>query len=484
MMTAPARSSAAFMRTIGAVALLCVALPAQAEEAALVENYMLDNGMEVVVIPDRRAPVVTHMVWYKVGSADEEPGKSGIAHFLEHLLFKGTVKHPAGEFSARIAAVGGRENAFTSFDYTAYFQQIAPTELATMMEFEADRMRNLVLTDEVVAPERDVILEERGQVVESNPQSLLGEAVNATLYQNHPYRLPIIGWRHEIEKLGRQDAIDFYQRYYAPNNAVLVVAGDVDVAEVRAMVDETYAKIERGPDLPERVRPTEPEQRASRTVTLVDDRVGVPSYSTRWVVPSYNTAEGREAEALDVLSEILGGGKRSRIYQELIVRQGIAASAGAFYQGTSLDASSFGVYGTPRGDATLDQVEAAINAEIEKLVADGVTEDELERAKKRYVRSMIFARDDQSGMARIYGAALTTGGTVEDVAEWPDRIGAVTVQDVQAAARRYLDQRRSVTAYLLPGEGAKQSGEGAEQPTEDIVGPGEGTEQPDEGVQQ
>lgn len=439
------------------VAFMLVVPPAVwAQDQATIENYVLDNGMEVVVIPDRRAPVVTHMVWYRVGAADEVPGKSGIAHFLEHLLFKGTSKHPAGEFSNRIAAVGGRENAFTSYDYTAYFQQVAPQELATMMEFEADRMRNLVLTDEVVDPERRVILEERGQVVESNPQALLGEAVSSTLYQNHPYRIPIIGWRHEMEQLSRQDAIDFYGRYYAPNNAVLVIAGDVDLGEVRTMVDATYAKLERGPDLPPRVRPTEPPQIANRAVTYSDARVGVPSMSKRWVVPSYNTGEGNEAEALDVLSEILGGGTRSRIYQELIVKQGIAASAGAYYQGTSLDASSFAVYATPRGEATLEQVEAAIDAEIARIVADGVTEDELEDAKQRYVRSMIFARDDQSGMARIYGSALTTGSTVEDVRQWPDRIRAVTAAEVQAAARRYLDGSRSVAGYLLPKDGAAQ----------------------------
>ena len=455
-MSSPRSRGLAALSRSSLLALMLLPVTASAQDEAAVENYVLDNGMEVVVIPDRRAPVVTHMVWYKVGAADEAPGESGIAHFLEHLLFKGTQAHPAGEFSARIAAVGGRENAFTSYDYTAYFQQVAPGELATMMEFEADRMRNLVLTEEVVAPERQVILEERGQVVESNPQALLGEAVSAALYQNHPYGVPIIGWRHEMEQLSQQDAIDFYESYYAPNNAVLVIAGDVDVDNVRTLVDATYAKLERGPDLPPRIRPSEPEPIAKRTVTYADDRVGVASMSKRWVVPSYNTAEDNEAEALDVLSEILGGGTRSRIYQALIVKQGIAASAGAYYQGTSLDASSFAVYATPRGEATLEEVEAALDAEIARIIADGVTEDELDDAKRRYVRSMIFARDDQSGMARIYGSALTTGSTVADVEEWPDRIRQVTADQVQAAARRYLDDSRSVAGYLLPGEGAAQ----------------------------
>jgi len=422
------------------------------QEAPQIENFTLDNGLEVVVIPDHRAPVVTHMVWYKVGSADEEPGKSGIAHFLEHLMFKGTEKYGPGVFSARIAEVGGRENAFTSYDYTAYYQQVAPDLLPEMMAMEADRMTNLILTDEVIAPERDVVIEERNSRVENEPRSLLSEEVNATLYQNHPYRFPVIGWMHEIEKLNRDDAIEFYRRHYAPNNAVLVIAGDVEPAAVRELAEETYGKVARGPELPPRLRPTEPEQNTRRTVTLNDARVGVPNFSKRWLVPSYTTAEPGAAEALDILSEVLGGGVRSRLYQELVVKQGIASSAMAYYQGTALDDTMFMVLGSPRGDATIEDVEKAIDAEVAKIAADGVTEEEVEKAKKRFVRSMIFARDEQDGMARIYGSTLTTGGTAEDIANWPDRIRAVKAEDVKAAAARWLDGRRAVAAYLLPQE--------------------------------
>ncbi|MCV0395363.1 MAG: insulinase family protein [Rhizobiaceae bacterium] len=421
-----------------------------AGDGADISTFTLDNGLEVVVIPDRRAPVVTHMLWYKVGSADEQPGKSGIAHFFEHLMFKGTENHPAGEFSAAIAAIGGQENAFTSYDYTAYFQQVDPASLETMMRFEADRMTNLVLTDEVIDTERDVIIEERGQRIENEPDAILGEELDATLYQASPYRLPIIGWMHEIEQLNREDAIDFYRRYYAPNNAVLVVAGDVDTDTVQRLAEETYGEIPRGPNLPARIRPTEPEQNTRRTVTLDDPRVTTPTFRTAWVVPSYTTAETGQAEALDLLSEILGGGLRSRLYRELVVKQGIAASAAAYYRGTALDDTSFIVYGQPRGEATIAQVEEAAMAEVAKLAAEGVTDDELEAAKKRFKRSMIFARDSQSGMARIYGTTLTTGGTVADVAEWPDRIDAVKAEQVQAAAKRYLEASRSVTGYLMP----------------------------------
>ena len=446
------------------LALVLLAGPAAAESPAdkspgdktLAENqissFLLDNGMEVVVIPDRRAPIVTHMVWYKVGSADEPPGKSGIAHFFEHLMFKGTAKHKAGEFGAKIAEIGGSENAFTTDDYTAYYQTVTPAALETMMEFEADRMRNLILTDAVIGPERDVVLEERRSRVENNPEALLSEEIDATLYQNHPYRIPVIGWMHEMEKLNRTDAVAFYDRYYAPNNAILIVAGDVDSKEVRALAEKTYGKVARGPDLPPRIRPSEPEQNTARTVTLTDPRVSVPSFSRSWLVPSYHTAEPGEAEALDLLSEILGGGVRSRIYQALVVRSGIASSAGAYFDGSKLDASAFAVYGAPRGTAKLDEVQAAIDAEIALVVKDGVTEKELESARNRFLRSMIFARDNQASMANLYGSTLATGSTVKDIEEWPDRIKKVTTADVRLVAAKYLSGGHAVTGLLLPSD--------------------------------
>jgi zinc protease len=445
------RSRSSFMG-LAAVALIAV-LPAQAEaprEAAAVGSFRLDNGMEVVVIPDHRAPIVTHMVWYRVGSADEPPGKSGIAHFFEHLMFKGTKTHPAGEFDSKVAEIGGNGNAFTSYDYTAYIQTVTPEALEMVMGFESDRMRNLNLTDNVIGTERDVILEERRSRVENSPEALLSEEVDATLYQNHPYRVPVIGWMHEVEKLNRTDAVAFYDRYYAPNNAVLVVAGDVDPANVKALAEKTYGKVERGPDLPPRVRPQEPEQNTKRTVTLTDPRVSVPSFRKSWVVPSYQDAETGEAEALDLLSEILGGGTRSRIYQELVVKQGIASSAGAYFQGDALDPTTFSIFGAPRGAASLETVEKAIDTEIVKIIKDGISDTELEKAKNRFVRSMIFARDSQSGMANIYGSTLATGGTVKDIEEWPDRIRRVTAKQIQDAAAKYLNPQHSVAGYLMP----------------------------------
>ena len=444
--TAPAQRLLATM--MAAVALLVFISVARADNG--VTTFDLDNGLQVVVIPDHRAPVVTHMIWYTVGSADETPGRSGVAHFLEHLMFKGTEKHAAGEFSAVIAEIGGNENAFTSQDYTAYYQQVGPDALPTMMEFEADRMRGLILTDEVVAPERDVVIEERRSRVETSPGSLLSEEVEATLFQNHPYRYPVIGWMHEIGELDREKALAFYDLHYAPNNAVLVVAGDVEPDQVRALAEETYGQVPRGPDLPPRVRPQEPRQDANRTVTLKDPRVTLPSLQRSWVVPSYTSAEPGEAEALDLLAEILGGSVRSRLYQQLVVRDGIAASAGAGYRATALDDSSFSVYGAPRGDADLETVEKAIETEIALIAEKGVSEDELRRARNRFLRGMIFARDSQTGMARIYGSLLATGLTVEDIDAWPERVRAVTAEDIRNAARRYLASNAHVTGYLLP----------------------------------
>jgi len=454
------RTSIRRLAGAAAVALLLVgATVAGAEEVKQepVTSFTLDNGLEVVVIPDHRAPVVTQMLWYKVGGSDEEPGKSGIAHFFEHLMFKGTTNAKPGEFSRRVAEIGGQENAFTSNDYTGYYQQVSPDALHDIMRYEADRMRNLILTDDVIIPERNVILEERASRVDSDPGSILGEEIDATLYQNHPYGTPVIGWRHEIEKLNRKDATDFYDRYYAPNNAVLVIAGDVDADTVKKMTEDTYARVPKGPPLPPRVRPAEPEQNTARTVTLKDPRVGVPSFQKKWLVPSYTSAQREgldgEPEALDLLSEILGGGIRSRLYQELVVKQGIASSAGAYYQGTALDGTDITFYGSPRGGATLADVEKAVDAEIEKVISSGVTQDELDRARNRFLRSLIFARDSQSGMARIYGSTLTTGGTIRDIDEWPERVKKVTTQDVQNVARKYLSPDRAVTGYLLPAGG-------------------------------
>jgi zinc protease len=412
-------------------------------------HFTLANGLEVVVVPDRRAPVVTHMVWYKVGAADETPGKSGLAHFLEHLLFKGTRNHPMGEFSKRVAFVGGQENAFTTQDYTGYFQRVSREHLKTLMEFESDRMTGLVLTDAAVAPELKVVLEEQNQRVANNPRARLSEQIDAALYLNHPYGRPVIGWRNEIEKLNREDALAFYKRFYTPNNAVLVVAGDVTTDEIRTLAEETYGKVPQVAEIAPRLRPQEPAQVAPRHVTLADAQVQQPSLHRAYLVPSSTTAKPGESEALEVLSFILGHGTTSRLYRTLVVEREIAVSAGGWYNGTALDATQFGVYGSPKPSVTLPKLEDAIDAVIDDVIANGVTSDEVDRAKARLIADAIYAQDSQSTMARWYGAALTTGSTVEAVQTWPDRLRAVTADAVNAAAKAWLDKRRSVTGHLI-----------------------------------
>ena len=297
-----------------------IAVPGNAE-AARAQTFQLKNGMDVVVIPDHRAPVVTHMVWYRVGAADEPPAASGIAHFLEHLMFKATETMAAGEFSKTVARLGGQDNAFTSQDVTAYFQRIARDRLATVMKMEAERMTKLKLSKEEVATEREVIKEERRSRTDNNPTSILAEEMNAVLYQSHPYGIPIIGWMHEIATLDREDAMAFYKRFYAPNNAILVVAGDVTADEVRKLAEETYGKIPRNDAVKPFQRPLEPPHRAARRVELIDARAGEPVFQRYYSVPSYVSAKPGEAEAMDLLMKIVASGATSRLYKTLVVDQ-------------------------------------------------------------------------------------------------------------------------------------------------------------------
>jgi zinc protease len=414
-----------------------------------VADFTLANGLELIVIPDHRAPVVTHMIWYKVGAADETPGKSGLAHFLEHLMFKGTAKNPTGKFSQVVARIGGQENAFTSQDYTGYYQRVPSDQLKTVVEFEADRMTGLQLTDDVVLPERNVILEEQNQRIGNNPRARLGEQIDAALYLNNPYGKPVIGWRHEMEELSRDDAIGFYRRFYAPNNAVVVIAGDVDPATARALVEETYGKVPRHNNLPPRIRAQEPPPVAARSLTLADARAEIPTLQREYLVPSFATSKRGESMALEVLAHILGSGSNSRLYRGLVVDKQVAVAANAWYDASTLDLSKFAIGGSPRPGVTLTQLEAETDAIVVEVIAKGVTAEELERAKTRLIADAVYALDNQASMARWYGTALTTGASVNDVKNWPDRIRAVTAEQVQDAARQWLDKRRSVTGYLV-----------------------------------
>jgi zinc protease len=413
-------------------------------------TFTLGNGLQVLVIPDHRTPVVTQMIWYKVGSADETPGKSGLAHFLEHLMFKGTSKHPAGEFSQTVLRIGGNENAFTSTDYTGYFQRVPREQLAKMMEFEADRMTGLILKDENVLPERDVVLEEFNMRVANNPDARLNEQMMAALYLNHPYGRPVIGWRQEIEKLDREDALAFYKRFYAPNNATLVIAGDVDANEVRPIAERTFGEVAPQPAIPvKRTRPQEPTPAAPRTVTLSDARVEQPSVRRYYLVPSAATAADGESPALDVLAQLMGSGSNSYLYRALVVDRPLAVSASAGYQGTSLDATQFMISASPKPGVEFAQIEQVIDGVISDVGQNAVRAEDLERVKTQLIAEAIYAQDNQATLARWYGGALTTGLSIEDIRSWPDRIRAVTAEQVRDAAQKWLDKKRSVTGYLI-----------------------------------
>lgn len=413
----------------------------------------LDNGMEVVVIPDRRAPVVTHMVWYRNGSADDPVGKSGIAHFLEHLMFKGTVKNPAGKFSEIVADLGGQENAFTSNDFTAYFQRIPKEHLGVCMEYEADRMKNLVLTDDVVTPERNVVLEERRMRVDADPSEILDEAMQAAVYSTHPYGKPVIGWEQEIESLDRTDAFRYYERFYSPENAILIVAGDVEPEAVIEQARVVYGSIPPAGTAPRRERPREPRPTTLRQITLVDEKVEQPRYQRLHLVPSYHTAEPGEAEALEVLSFLLGGGQTSLLFRRLVMQERIAVAAGTHYMGSALDDTRFFIYAIPVPDVSLEQLDKAVEAIFSEHAAEGFDPKDIERAKTRLIAEAIYARDSQTTLANWYGASLTTGMTLEDIAAWPDRIEAVTPEAVHQAMR-HLSRKHAVCGYLRRDEAA------------------------------
>nr|WP_245845178.1 pitrilysin family protein [Pseudothioclava arenosa] len=424
--------------------------PARAET---VSHFTLENGLEAVVIEDHRAPVVVHMVWYKAGAADERPGKSGIAHYLEHLMFKGTDDLAPGELSKTVAANGGSDNAFTSYDYTAYFQRIAADRLELVMKMEADRMRDLILSEDDWKTERDVILEERAQRTDSDPRALFGEQKQAALYLNHPYGTPVIGWRHEMEALTREDALEWYRSFYAPNNAVLVVAGDVTPDAVRALAETYYGPLAPSPDLPERARVQEPLQLAERRVIFEDPRVAQPYVTRSYLAPERDPGDQAEAAALTVLAEVLGGNQATSVLgRKLVFGSGEAIYASAFYDGMSIDDTQFTLAAMPAADVGLPEVEAALDKAIAEFLAEGVDPAQFERIKTQIRAGEIYGRDNTEALARRYGEALASGFSVADVQGWPEALMAVTEDDVMAAAAKVFDRKHAVTGVLTRPE--------------------------------
>ena len=437
-------------RALAAVLFLLLAGPVTARSIHdNVTTFTLDNGMDVVVIEDHRAPVLQHMVWYRAGSADEPPGESGVAHFLEHLLFKGTKTMEAGEFSSTVSANGGRDNAFTSYDYTAYFQRVAADRLELMMRMESDRMVNIQLTETDILNERNVILEERNQRVDNNARALFNEQMNAAQYLNHRYGVPVIGWRHEMEALDMEDALSFYKTHYAPNNAILVVSGDVEPDEVRRLAETYYGAIPANPDLPERFRSQDPPRTAARRLIYKDRRVAQPFVHRSYIAPERDPGAQEKAAAVTLLAEVLGGGTTSYLNERLQFDQKKVVYTGAFYSGSSLDDTTFDLYVVPAPGVSLQEAEDAMDEALTQFITDGVDADQLDRIKMQLRANQIYALDNVDGIANRYGSALAIGLTVQDVQDWSDLLQAVTQEDIIAAAKDVFVPERSVTGWLM-----------------------------------
>ena len=405
--------------------------------------------MQVVVIPDHRAPVVTQMLWYRVGGADDPMGLSGLAHFFEHLMFKGTKAVPEGELSKLIARNGGQDNAFTTHDYTAFYERIAKDRLPLVMGLEADRMVNLDLSEKNVRTERDVVLEERRSRIESSPASLLQEQMEAALSLSHPYGRPVVGWADEIRHIGRAEAIEYYTHHYAPNNVTLIVAGDVEPVEVLALAREKFGSLAKHAITP-RADAVEPPRTAETRLVMTHQDVHLPVFMRFYRMPSYVQAKPGVAESLDVLAEVMGGGPTSRLYQSLVVDKKIAVNAGAWYGGYSRGATQFGIAAYPRDGVPLEQLEKAVDEVIGDMMAAPPAKDEFTRAQTKLVANAIYSRESQGAMAHTYGEALSIGLSIKDVEEWPARIQAVRPGDVRKSAQDYLHKEQSVTGWLLP----------------------------------
>ncbi len=429
--------------------LTSLAVAPQTAAAADVTSFDLDNGMQVVVVENRRAPVVVHMVWYKVGAADEPRGKSGIAHFLEHLLFKATDELEAGELSETVNRNGGSDNAFTAQDYTGYFQRIASDRLELVMSMEASRMDGLRLVPEDIGTERDVVIEERNQRVENDPGALFGEQMRAAQYLNHPYSIPVIGWKHEAHSLTLEDANSFYEQHYGPNNAILVVAGDADPEEVRRLAEKHYGVIPPNPNVVERDRVQEPPQLAERRLKYSDPRIGNDYVMRSYLAPERDPGAQEDAAALTLLAEVLGGSPTTSVLaQKLQFESQQSVYASAWYSGQSLDDTTFGIANVPVPGVSLEEAEAALDNAIAEFLEEGVDPEKLERIKTQIRASEIYALDDPRGLANRYGSGLTSGLTIADIQAWPNILQAVTGDDIIAAARKVFDRRKAVTGYV------------------------------------
>jgi zinc protease len=413
--------------------------------------FQLSNGMQVVLIPDHRAPVVTHMLWYRVGSADERPGKSGLAHFFEHLMFKGTTNHPGDAYARLIGRAGGELNAFTSYDYTAYYATVGTDSLERVMALEADRMVNLTLSEEKVQVEREVIVEERRLRTDNHPEALLHEQVMAALFLNHRYGIPVIGWMQEIRSWTLEDALAFYRRWYLPSNAILVVAGDVALDRLQALAEKHYGVLQAAPTSV-RKRPVEPEHIAPRRVALQDARIKHSLWMRLYLAPAYGTSEKHRTAAVEVLAELLGGGPNSLLYTQLVRTLGLAAEVSVAYSPAAIDQTTLAIVAVPAPGVSVSDLEQAINREVRRIRDGAINDADVQRVQQKMRAHAIRMRDGTMPAAQVVGEALATGATLDEIDTWPARIGAVSAIDVRTEAKAVLRDEASVTGVLVPNK--------------------------------
>jgi zinc protease len=409
----------------------------------------LANGLRIIVKEDHRAPTAVTMVWYHVGAIDEKDGYSGISHMLEHMMFKGTKRVSGGEFSKRVADVGGRDNAFTSLDYTAYFQIVPKTALREMLAMEADRMTNLQLTEKEFTSEMKVVQEERRMRTEDNPHALVHEALNATAFRASPYRRPIIGWMDDLEHMTWQDARNWYRQWYAPNNAYVLVVGDVEHEQVFREVEKSFGHI-KPQALPERKPQNEPEQKGMKRVT-VKAPADMPYIAMSWKVPKLRDVDkDREPFALEVLANVLDGNDAARMAKELVRGQKIAQSAGAGYDGTVRGEASFILDGQPAEGKTVAELETALRGQLKRIQDEGVTPEELARIKTQIIAGQVYKRDSMMAQAMEIGGFEAAGFTWRDYDKLLDRLRSVTAEEVQAVAKKYFSDDTLTVAVLDP----------------------------------
>jgi len=411
-------------------------------------EFTLKNNLNVVVLTDKKVPAVIHMLWYKVGSADEKPGKTGLAHFFEHLMFKETDYLRDGEFSSLISYNGGNDNAFTMQDYTVYFQTIARNHLPLAMMLEADRMKNLEFDKEKIEREKKIILEERNMRIENNPKALLAEKMNSSLFNGHPYSTPIIGWKEDIENITADDLKEFYERYYRPDNVTLVVSGDITADELKPLAEKYYGSINNGEKEIIRADLEKPLNISKHYVSLEDKRVKNPEWVRYYVAPSASSSKSEHALPLVVLAQILGGGETSRLYNSLVLEKKLALDVSVYYDEMSLGKSTFSFQAVPGKRVRFEQIETSVEQEITNLIKNGINNEELRRAKNLLRAQAIYARDGFKNMAFVYGFALSTGLSMDYVENWPDEINKVTASQIVKAAKYILTEKNSVTGTL------------------------------------